>query len=796
MENLSLFDLSHVKGEVIRILFQNSDNYYTVIKVDVMDSNEDFDQEVTIVGYLPQIVEGETYLFKGKVTNHPKYGKQLQAETFEKELPQTKQGVIHYLSSDLFKGIGKKTAETIVDKLGEDALQKIIDDPDVLKEIPKLNKQKRDTIAESIRENQAIERIMIKLNELGFGPKLAMAIYQFYKDETLNIIKQSPYRLVMDINGIGFQRADQIAEQVGISKDHHDRLVAGVSYFLDQQSLQNGHTFLPVDILINGAYELLNHNQPEVVTKDQINGVIIEMSEENKLIIENDNCFLPSLYYSEAKSVQIIHRLYQHQDELKEIEKSDLQLHIGQIEDMNDVSYADGQKLALETAINHKMMLLTGGPGTGKTTVIRGICELYSEIHGVSLNYDDYQEGTDFPIVLAAPTGRAAKRLSESTGLEAMTIHRLIGWSKDTQPDDVLDNDIHAHLIILDEMSMVDTWLMYQFLRAVPDYAQIIFVGDEDQLPSVGPGQIFKDLIDSKVIPRVNLTEVYRQQEGSSIIDLAHKIKNGLPVSINEKHHDRSFIPCSSNQIATVVEKVVQGAVNKGYNMQDIQVLAPIYRGPAGINKLNELLQDILNPKDEDTRFLQYGDIEYRENDKVLQLINRPDDNVFNGDIGVVTGVYKAEENALGKDVVIVDYEGNDITYTKQDLSEITHAYCCSIHKSQGSEFPIVIMPIVRQYFRMLQKNILYTGLTRAKQSLVVCGEEQAFNQGIQTLGHERMTSFDTKLKMYFDTDVEEDTESETEFIQTKHIILTEDNMFEIDPMINMNDKTPYDFMK
>ncbi|MEB7050283.1 SF1B family DNA helicase RecD2 [Mammaliicoccus sciuri] len=796
MENLSLFDLSHVKGEVIRILFQNSDNYYTVIKVDVMDSNEDFDQEVTIVGYLPQIVEGETYLFKGKVTNHPKYGKQLQAETFEKELPQTKQGVIHYLSSDLFKGIGKKTAETIVDKLGEDALQKIIDDPDVLKEIPKLNKQKRETIAESIRENQAIEHIMIKLNELGFGPKLAMAIYQFYKEETLNIIKQSPYRLVMDINGIGFQRADQIAEQVGISKDHHDRLVAGVSYFLDQQSLQNGHTFLPVDILTNGAYELLNHNQPEVVNKDQINGVIIEMSEENKLIIENDNCFLPSLYYSEAKSVQIIHRLYQHQDELKEIEKSDLQLHIGQIEDMNDVSYADGQKLALETAINHKMMLLTGGPGTGKTTVIRGICELYSEIHGVSLNYDDYQEGTDFPIVLAAPTGRAAKRLSESTGLEAMTIHRLIGWSKDTQPDDVLDNDIHAHLIILDEMSMVDTWLMYQFLRAVPDYAQIIFVGDEDQLPSVGPGQIFKDLIDSKVIPRVNLTEVYRQQEGSSIIDLAHKIKNGLPVSINEKHHDRSFIPCSSNQIATVVEKVVQGAVNKGYNMQDIQVLAPIYRGPAGINKLNELLQDILNPKDEDTRFLQYGDIEYRENDKVLQLINRPDDNVFNGDIGVVTGVYKAEENALGKDVVIVDYEGNDITYTKQDLSEITHAYCCSIHKSQGSEFPIVIMPIVRQYFRMLQKNILYTGLTRAKQSLVVCGEEQAFNQGIQTLGHERMTSFDTKLKMYFDTDVESDTESETESIQTKHIILTEDNMFEIDPMINMNDKTPYDFMK
>src|SRR5699024_3923444 len=243
--------LSHVKGEVIRILFQNSDNYYTVIKVDVMDSNEDFDHEVTIVGYFPQIVEGETYLFKGKVIEHPKYGKQLQADTFEKELPQTKQGVIHYLSSDLFKGIGKKTAERIVNKLGENALQKILDDPDVLEEIPKLNKQKRSTIVESIRENQAIERIMIKLNELGFGPKLAMSIYQTYKEETMNIIKQSPYRLVMDINGIGFQRADQIAEQIGISKDHNERVVAGVNYYLDQQSLQNGHTFLPIDILIN-----------------------------------------------------------------------------------------------------------------------------------------------------------------------------------------------------------------------------------------------------------------------------------------------------------------------------------------------------------------------------------------------------------------------------------------------------------------------------------------------------------------------------------------------------------------
>ena len=519
------------------------------------------------------------------------------------------------------------------------------------------------------------------------------------------------------------------------------------------------------------------------------------------------------------KSVQNLYRIKTHTSKLKEIEQSDLQIHIGEIETSNEVSYAESQKEALQTAINSKVMLLTGGPGTGKTTVIKGIVELYAEVHGISLDYDDYQED-DYPVVLAAPTGRASKRLQESTGLEAMTIHRLIGWNQDTQAEDILDNEINARLIIIDEMSMVDTWLFHQFLSAVPLDAQIILVGDEDQLPSVGPGQVFKDLIDSKTIPRVNLTEVYRQQDGSSIIELAHRMKLGQPIDITQRFHDRSFINCGTDQIPTVVEKVVNSAVNKGYDMSDIQVLAPMYKGNAGIKRLNQILQTILNPKEKDTREIEFGDVVFRKGDKVLQLVNRPNDNIFNGDIGVIVGIFWAKENALNKDVLVVDFEGNEITFTRQDLLELTHAYCTSIHKSQGSEFPIVIMPIVKQYFRMLQRPILYTGLTRAKQSLVLLGDPQAFDIGLNTNGQKRLTQLYDILSQYFKESKIEDHENAN--LQDQHqdiqvvnfedkqsnvkdqttsdtsmsIELSEDTIYQIDPMINMGEMSPYDFAK
>ncbi|MCD9066365.1 ATP-dependent RecD-like DNA helicase [Staphylococcus pasteuri] len=820
MTDPTLFDYSMIKGTVEAILFQNSDNYYTVLKVDTIETNESFDTMPTVVGFLPNVVEGDVYTFKGQTVEHPRYGKQLKAETFEKELPQTKDAIISYLSSDLFKGIGKKTAQNIVNTLGENAINDILNDASVLEKVPSLPKKKQKQIAEQIASNQESEKVMIRLHDLGFGPKLASSIYQYYGAETLSVLDKNPYQLVYDIKGIGFSKADQLAQKIGIKFDDPERLKAGLLFTLEEECIKQGHTYIPNDQIIAATFNVLtqnNNNDDNQINHEHLQTMLLQLNEEKRLIVDKEKISIPSLYYSELKSVQNLYRIKTHTTKLKEIEQSDLQLHIGDIETNNEVSYAASQKDALQTAINSKIMLLTGGPGTGKTTVIKGIVELYAEVHGISLDYDDYQED-DYPVVLAAPTGRASKRLQESTGLEAMTIHRLIGWNQDTQPEDILDNEINARLIIIDEMSMVDTWLFHQFLSAVPLDAQIILVGDEDQLPSVGPGQVFKDLIDSNTIPRVNLTEVYRQQDGSSIIELAHRMKLGQPIDITQRFHDRSFINCGTEQIPNVVEKVVNSAVNKGYDMSDIQVLAPMYKGNAGIKRLNQILQSILNPKEKDTREIEFGDVVFRKGDKVLQLVNRPNDNIFNGDIGVIVGIFWAKENALNKDVLVVDFEGNEITFTRQDMLELTHAYCTSIHKSQGSEFPIVIMPIVKQYFRMLQRPILYTGLTRAKQSLVLLGDPQAFDIGLNTNGQKRLTQLFTLLKQYFTEEksydlslTEENNESDDsqgihyeddvtdvkdkdDSNKTMSIELTEETIYQIDPMINMGETSPYDF--
>ncbi|WP_105992638.1 ATP-dependent RecD-like DNA helicase [Staphylococcus simulans] len=805
MKDPTLFDYSMVKGTVEAILFQNKDNFYTVLKVEPIETNEDFDAMPTIVGFFPEIAEGDVYTFKGQAVTHPKYGKQLKAETFEKEVPQTKDAIVSYLSSDLFKGIGKKTAENIVATLGENTINKILDDKTVLKDVPNLSKKKQEQIADQIYSNQEVEKIMIRLHDLGFGPKLAMNIYQVYQSDTISTIEKNPYDLVYDVRGVGFNKADTLAKNLGIAFDAPERLKAGLLYTIEEECIKQGHTYLPKDYVIETSLAMLSGSYNEQIEPDLLEQMITELTEESKLIEADETLSVPSLYYSEMKSVQNLYRIQSHQTKLIDIEQSDLQMHIGEIEEMNDVNYAASQKEALETAINSKVMLLTGGPGTGKTTVIKGIVELYAEIHGLSLDYDDYDED-DYPVALAAPTGRAAKRLQESTGLEAMTIHRLIGWSQDTKPEDVLENEITAKLIIIDEMSMVDTWLFHQFLNAVPIDAQIILVGDEDQLPSVGPGQVFKDLIDAKVIPRVNLTEVYRQQDGSSIIELAHKMKLGQPIDITQRFHDRSFIPCTAEQIPDVVNKVVSSAVKKGYDMSDIQVLAPMYRGSAGIKRLNKVLQDILNPKEEDAREIEFGEAVFRKGDKVLQLVNRPNDNIFNGDIGVIIGIFWARENEMNKDILVVDFEGNEITFTKQDMMELTHAYCTSIHKAQGSEFPIVIMPIVKQYYRMLQRPIIYTGLTRAKQSLVFLGDSQAFDIGMKTYGQVRMTRLAQLLRDYFGAEGDEDAASDTDDSTHeadnessapaghKVVALTEETIYDIDPMIGVGDVTPYTF--
>ncbi|KKB36371.1 RecD-like DNA helicase YrrC [Bacillus thermotolerans] len=783
----------YIKGRHLATIFRNQENFYSVIRIRVTETNEVFEEkEAVVTGYFPQIHEQETYVFYGRFKDHPKFGRQFQAKHAQKEIPQTKQGLVTYLSSDLFKGIGKKTAELIVETLGEGAISKILDTPSLLEEVPRLSADKAKSLYETLIEHQGLEQVMVALNQYGFGPQLSMKIYQMYQQQAIEVIQKNPYQLVEDIEGIGFGRADELGAQIGIDGEHPDRLKAGILFTLEQRCLKEGHCYLEAEPLLKEVKSLLEKSGKGQVSFEAIAEQLIALEKEEKVVGENDRVFLPSLYFSEKGLVSNIARLLSQTQYEDQFPESEFLLALGELEERINVQYAPSQKEAIQTALTSPIMLLTGGPGTGKTTVIKGIVELYAELHGCSLDPKSYDKEEPFPIKLAAPTGRAAKRMAESTGLPAVTIHRLLGFTGQETMEEDEGREVEGRLLIVDEMSMVDTWLAYQLFKALPNDIQVVLVGDEDQLPSVGPGQVLKDLLASGTIPTVKLTDIYRQQEGSSIIEMAHEMKKGrMPSDVTKQQKDRSFLPCRIQQIPDVVEQVVKSAMKKGFTAKDIQVLAPMYKGPAGIDRLNKILQEILNPNPDGTRKqLEFGDAQYRIGDKVLQLVNQPEQNVFNGDIGEVVSIFFAKENTEKEDMVIVSYEGNEVTYTKQDLNQITHAFCCSIHKSQGSEFPIVILPVVKSYYRMLRRNLLYTAITRSKQFLILCGEEEAFRIGV-----ERNDDLVRKTALKEKLHAELNVQAASKEVEDRPLQLTEETIEVIDPMVGMENVTPYDFL-
>lgn len=801
MEQSSIYDEKYIIGEVERVIFQSEKTRFFVLKVIIDETNTHFTFDTIVTGYFHDITEGDTYRFSGNIKSHPRFGEQFNATQFKLELPKTNQGVIQYLSSDTFKGIGLKTAEKIVDELGYNALEIISDDKNSLKKVSGLSKAKIDMIHHTILENKKTEEMIIRLNELGFGARMSAKILRYYGDHTLKILESSPYRMVADIDGIGFNTADKIALAQGIEPSDIGRLKAGLLYIVEDITLSTGHTFIEKDILGIEVKKLLMFNQQDQFNDEDIDSVIRELHEDEKLVIFEEKIYLPTIFYAEHKSADEIYRIIKHSDDNK-FTDDEVTDQIKAIEKDEHIEYNSEQIKAIDLSVNEKISIITGGPGTGKTTIVKGIIGCYHELNELE-EIEDYEEG-EYPIKLVAPTGRAAKRLNDSTGVEASTIHRLIGWGQDTEKDDFIDVELNAKLIIIDEMSMVDTWLFYQLLRNVPSDTKLVFVGDRDQLPSVGPGKIFNDLIESDVMKVTELTKIYRQGEGSSIIKLAHEIKEEKPIDIQEKFKDRVFIQANIGQISSLVDNIVTKAVNKGYDMRDIQVLAPIYRGNAGINKLNQVLQEILNPLDEDKKEIEFGDIVFRTGDKVLQLINRREDNIFNGDSGIIDEIIlKADDDSTDKDIIVVDYDGKHISYERRDLSELAHAYCTSIHKAQGSEYPIVIMPLVKSYRHMLIKNIIYTGITRAKESLILCGDQNAFYDALSNEGITRNTTMIQSLHDKFNIarvkqNVNQD--QETEDLQQAPVeentieYLTEDNLFRIPAMINV-EKTPYDFI-
>ncbi|MBP3951379.1 ATP-dependent RecD-like DNA helicase [Bacillus suaedae] len=722
----------YIKGTVLHIVFRNEENFYTVALIRVQKTNEELtEKKLTVVGVLPQLEPDETFLFFGRLVDHPRFGLQYQVDQFRRDLPQTKNGIVQYLASDRFPGIGTKTAESIVEILGERAITKIVEDRSVLADIPKLSKEKADALYTQLVEQQGVEQVLMTLSKHGFGVELSLKVYQAYGVQALDIIQTNPYQLIADVEGIGFRRADLLGAAIGITDNHPDRLQAGCLFLIQELSLQDGHVFLNKTELVPHVLSLLSTNQCRI-HEQEILDRLETMAEEDVIYVEEDRIYLKSLYFAEKGIVTNIRRLLSEEVE-EEFPEAEFLKELGKLEEEQHIEYAPSQKEAIQTALSSAVMILTGGPGTGKTTVIKGIVELYARLHGLALDPKAYTKTNPFPVLLVAPTGRASKRMSEATELPATTIHRLLGWKGGVVGFEKGENEpLQGELLIVDESSMVDIWLMNQLLKAVPKGMQVIFVGDQDQLPSVGPGQVFKDFLDSKVIPTVPLTDIYRQAEGSSIIELAHAMKDGrMPDNLPEPQKDRRFFPCHMDQVKQVVTQICENALSKGYSARDIQVLAPMYKGQAGITELNRMLQELFNPKKEERREISFGDVIYRTGDMVLQLVNNPDEHVYNGDRGEIVAIFYAKENQEKQDQVVISFDGTELVYPKKDLNQITHAYCCSIHKSQGSEFPIVVMPVLRSYARMLRRNLIYTGVTRAKQFLLLCGELQAIHTAI-----------------------------------------------------------------
>lgn len=750
-----------VSGTVAAIFFENPGNFYKVMLIDIAETNTNYrEPQIVVTGSFGDISDDTLYQFYGELIEHTRYGLQFQVESYAQDQPTSENGLINYFASEKFPGIGPKTAEKIVHTLGVDAIKKIVEDATVLEKIPGLNEKKRQQIAEIVRANQGMDEIVVGLSQYGFGSQLSFAIYQMYHGQALSIIEENPYQLVEDIEGIGFKKADQLADQLGIAATSDKRLRAAVLHQVFQSALQSGDTYIEANRLLEDTLVLLEKSRPVEINPEQLADVIISLTEEDKIKQEATRIYENSLYFAEIGIAGSIQKMLQRKKEIKYPEKT-IEKKLASLEKRLGIQYGTSQAEAIKAALASPLFILTGGPGTGKTTVINGIVQLFAELNDLSLEPLDYTQEV-FPILLAAPTGRAAKRMNETTGLPSGTIHRLLGLTGREKVGEIEINELSGGLLIVDEMSMLDTWLANSLLKAIPTNMQVIFVGDKEQLPSVGPGQVLHDLLSIKEIPQRELTDIYRQEDGSTIISLAHEIKNGrLPADFTKNQADRSFFPCHAQQIEPLIAQIVKKAKAKGFSAQDIQLLAPMYRGPAGIDALNKMMQEIFNPNDGTKKEVSFHDHVYRIGDKVLQLVNSPEENVFNGDMGQIVGIIYAKDSEDKVDELVIQFDTNEVTYKRNDWQKITLSYCCSIHKSQGSEFEMVILPMVSQYQRMLQRNLLYTAVTRSKDKLILLGETQAFQTCVTNQSANRLTTLTQRIQVFIGSKIESVERSE-----------------------------------
>jgi exodeoxyribonuclease V alpha subunit len=707
-----------LQGTLEHILFTAEDGY-TVARLLCPESFE----PVTVVGHLPFLKIGEKLRLWGEWTTHPKYGPQFKIHAYEIVVPTTVEGIQAYLSSGLIRGIGPKLAERLTEHFGAQTLEVIDKEPERLYEVPGLGPVRVRKIIEAWEEQRGIKEVMLFLKSHGVSTHLAVKIYKTYGQEATPLLKEDPYRLTEEIFGVGFVTADQLARRLGIAPDSPQRLRAGIAHVL-REAVEEGHVYLPRSELSRRASQLLG------VEAAQVEAVLEETSQLEEApirreIFEADEgeegmeaIYLAPLYHSEVGAAERLRRLLEHPGPDLKLSPSSERFTelLKQLEEETGLRYSEEQQEALRQALEHKVLILTGGPGTGKTSTVRGMIHLF--------------ESLDLEVALASPTGRAAKRLEEATGRPAQTLHRLLEYSPQWGFQRGEHFPLEADVVIVDEASMIDLFLMYTLLRALRPEARLILVGDADQLPSVGPGRVLWDLIDSGSVPVVKLTEIFRQAQGSLIVQNAHRINRGeFPRLSPDPEGDFLFLEASDPQeAARLVEELVCEVLPERYGyhpIDEIQVLSPMYRGEAGVDRLNHVLQARLNPNP--AQALAFGGRRFHLGDKVMQIRNDYDKEVFNGDIGRIVAVDPEE---LKLEVL---YPGRGrVSYAQEDLDELVPAYAITVHKSQGSEYPCVVIVLLKQHYMLLQRNLLYTAVTRARERVIVVGSRQAIAMAVR----------------------------------------------------------------